>query len=502
MSEIFFYIEEELSKAKKYSKDELLYSIDLFFPLDAFSLIEAEQYKTALMERSNELGIKPEFEKILKAAEKEIKENEKQWANTVDACLVPLPYKTKSGKPLAVWQNTETLLKEYNITCKYNELTKDVEWNSKEYSQLSEDAIIADLQSKFLQKGYKAGNDNTVRSHISIIAQNNRFHPIRDYLLEVKDTWDGTDYIKQLFDCFVIIDEQKPFYSFLLNLFEKWFIAAVKLIFNDGSASSQGVLILIGGQGIGKSRWKDKILPVPSWGKEGMNITSDKDSIIQALSYWIVELGEYCTNKNKLEDYKRFVTNSTDTFRKPYSREYQVQPRMTVFYATTNEDEFLIDNTGERRNWPIGLKAIKENNIDKNGLWSQAAHLALNENLPHWLNKEEIDQLNRMNTIFKDMTDYEELLLREFDWDTPESAWIYLIASDICELLGLDRRTQNRIVGKSLRTLERMGIKFMGRKGKFRYKIYKVPLFNEDGNGNYRNQTAKKKSEEYERFFK
>ncbi len=134
MPEISFYIGEELNKAKKYSKDELLYSTDLFFPLDEFSLIEAEQYKTALTERSKELGIKSEFEKILKAAEKEFKENKKQWENTVDACLVPLPYKTKSGKPLAVWQNTEALLKEYDITCKYNELTKDVEWNSKEYA--------------------------------------------------------------------------------------------------------------------------------------------------------------------------------------------------------------------------------------------------------------------------------------------------------------------------------------------------------------------------------
>lgn len=495
-------ISTELERVETFNVDDMLKSKEIFYPFSDFDNVEQGQYEAALLDRAKELKIKGNFEKILKGFKAESKKLN-NMANIADIMTISVPDMSPSGKVLSTWRNTEAVLNYHGIECKYNELTKEVEWNIEEYNALPENALIADLQRTFAKSGYKAGNDNAVRSHISMISQEHKYHPVQKYLTNCQSSWDGKDHIKELFDCFELIDEQKPFYDFLLKLFRKWFITAVKLVFNNGDVAAQGVLILVGKQGIGKTRWHKAILPDPSWGKEGMNITSDKDTVIQALSYWIVELGEYCTTKSKLEDYKKFVTNVFDVFRKPYAKESPKEPRRTIFYATTNNEEFLVDETGERRNWVLGLKGIKSININVYQLWAQAAYLALVRKEPHWLTMKEMSQLEESNNIFKEHSEYEELLLMEFDWKTPPEDWIYLTPTDICNILCLDRRKCDKAIGRGLNSLKYMGIKKERQKGRKRLRIYRVPLFVRNDNGyDDRNIRAHTFSNKHEKYFK
>src|SRR4051794_19199242 len=71
------------------------------------------------------------------------------------------------------------------------------------------------------------------------------------------------------------------------------------------------------------------------------------------------------------------MSRNTDRFRPPYGVRVIESPRSCVFWATTNSDTYLKDDSGGRRFWPI-----KVGNVDLDGLadardqlWAEADRL-------------------------------------------------------------------------------------------------------------------------------
>ena len=90
---------------------------------------------------------------------------------------------------------------------------------------------------------------------------------------------------------------------------------------------------------------------IPKYFGEGVCIDPrNKDSVIQATSNWICELGEIgSTLKKDMDSVKAMLTKANDEYRLPYGRSTLKFPRMTSFVGTVNDDKFLIDQTGNRR---------------------------------------------------------------------------------------------------------------------------------------------------------
>ena len=124
-------------------------------------------------------------------------------------------------------------------------------------------------------------------------------------------------------------------------------------LFNDSKHPFSLDLILVfkGKQGIGKTRFFEHLAMLPQYFGEGMCIDPrNKDSIIQATSNWICELGEIgSTLKKDIDSVKAMLTKANDEYRLPYGRATLKFPRMTSFVGTVNDDKFLIDQTGNRR---------------------------------------------------------------------------------------------------------------------------------------------------------
>lgn len=374
------------------------------------------------------------------------------------------PYLTGKGTPrLNAWQNTEYLFNRLHITVRYNILRKSIEvFGCEDLKTTNFDNIVTYLLSICSQHNLNV-SANTLANNLAFIADKNRYSPVCEYIFECISTWDGHSRIKDLFDCLELETGQDEEFCFLL--FKKWLLSCVAMAFNEGEDASHGVLILCGGQGIGKTRFLYDILPQcgKSWGADGLALNpTNKDDVLRVAMYWIVELGEIndTIKAERLERLKAFITAKKDILRKPYARGTVEMPRTTALYGTVNTKEFLRDSTGERRYWVIAVTDIhseKIQQIDINQLWGELGYLARIEGAPHWLTKEEIVKLNAQNENYKNLTEAERTIIDCLDWGVDPQKWKYRTASELCTEITLEynnRRSSNNHLARAIRSLK------------------------------------------------
>ena len=149
-----------------------------------------------------------------------------------------------------------------------------------------------------------------------------------------------------------------------------------------------------GAQGLGKTLWFKRLADYDKgWLLEGATLNpSDKDSVKQAVSHWIVELGEIESTfkKSDIDQLKAFVTKKNDELRLPYDRAFTTYQRRTAFYASVNAREFLTDTSGNRRFWVVPVTGINaDHGLDMQQVWAEVKEtLYSNTNFDWYLTKE------------------------------------------------------------------------------------------------------------------
>ena len=338
--------------------------------------------------------------------------------------------------PQKIWENLECLLKANNITVRYNELSKNIDIDGIE-TDIGENSQLYDIHSLCHRNRLKL-NINDIQNFVERISKKNRYNPVADYLQSCFNDWNGKSQIKELCDTLTVPnwynDEHKALFL------TKWLINTVRIAFNDGSYGCEGVLVLQGSQGAGKTRWIKSIIPNIDWVKTGLEIDpGDKDKIKLATKYWVSELGEMdATLKRDQAKLKAFFTEAKDEYRRAYARIEESYPRLTSFYATVNDEEFLKDPTGNRRYWVIPVEEINvEHDIDLNQLWGEVMHLWKIENMPHYLTKDDFKILNENNRNFEVKDQVYIKIAEGFDWDIDKKYWVKMRATEIANYLGV-----------------------------------------------------------------
>jgi predicted P-loop ATPase len=213
------------------------------------------------------------------------------------------------------------------------------------------------------------------------------YSPVERYLTGLKDSPLPTyeDALKHLQHCAnqwlgCSID------SFETQLFIRWSISAVARTYEPG-CRARGVLMLIGKQGTGKTTFFQALCPNPEWFTT-LNSTLKSDDFVRQLTpLWIGELGEVDSHF-KTHDQSQLKAQISETFDShvpKFVEETKRSRRHTVFGATSNQSEPLIDDTGNTRFWPIRI--AKEIPIDdvsntRDDYWKAA--LALYESGEQW----------------------------------------------------------------------------------------------------------------------
>ena len=133
--------------------------------------------------------------------------------------------------------------------------------------------------------------------------------------------------------------------------------------FNPDGISAHGVLVLQGDQYLGKTKWMKSLAPKELGViKDGITLNpSDKDSVMQCVRNWIVELGELDATfrKSDIASLKSFITSDRDVLRRPYARLESEFARRTVFLHRLTQSNFTTQ--GNRRFWTIECEYIDYN---------------------------------------------------------------------------------------------------------------------------------------------
>lgn len=394
------------------------------------------------------------------------------------------PSLTSKGKPIKNdSENFEALISWLgDVTIRYNQLKHRQEITIKGKRWETDHGIT--LLLNYCARYGLSCSVGLVGRWVALIADNNAYSPVVDYLQDcyikykqLSDISTPVDTLWKTLHLSATAQENEPF---LKKLFIKWLVGCVAIAHNTGKTNLQGVLVLKGGQGIGKTTFARKLVPADSdWFVEGLSInTKDKDSILLATSFWIGELGELSETfrKSSFDELKQFLTRSQDEIRAPYAEHAKNEPRRTANIATVNDDTFLADKTGNRRYWVIDLDYIDlDTHIDVKLLWGAVMVLWKDDKVSYGLTLEEIKQLNRINTHYERVTDMEQVLIDSLDWELDTKTWQWLTPTALCELLNVDIK-QARKMGRALTALannsEYEGIK---KKRTNRLRLYYLP---------------------------
>ena len=138
---------------------------------------------------------------------------------------------------------------------------------------------------------YGISSEKKIESAIRIVANENRYHPIRDYLNDLK--WDGTERIAHVLHHF--LGAAKDEYT--CEAMKIFLLGAIKRVFQPG-CKFETMLCLVGGQGAGKSTFFRLLAVKDEWFSDDLRRLDDDNVYRKLQGHWIIEMSEMIATAN------------------------------------------------------------------------------------------------------------------------------------------------------------------------------------------------------------
>ncbi|MBT4020750.1 MAG: hypothetical protein HOE62_22565, partial [Alphaproteobacteria bacterium] len=323
--------------------------------------------------------------------------------------------------------NYAFMIKAYGIEFSYDMIAKKLLWGANGMDTDTDNAelvLFSRIKSLAALNGLPSNND-AIHTFLPAIAEAKQVNKVRDYLKALE--WDGVDRILDLAMAVGPHDVAIGHMSLI-----RWLVQACaaadgaeigRKLNPSATAVYEYVLVLHGEQGIGKTKGLQRMVPkaLRQYLKESVVLNiNNKDSVLQANSSWIAELGELDATFKAADHvaFKAFMSREKDEMRMPYAAKSSKFRRRTVFVGSVNEPEFLKDKTGARRFYPLavehGFPEWPDEVVDQ--LWAQAWSLyATGEQW--WPTDIEAGQLGTNAEAFRAKSWAETQLEGTFRWD-------------------------------------------------------------------------------------
>ena len=143
----------------------------------------------------------------------------------------------------------------------------------------------------YLEETYGLTSEKKIAAAIGIVANENGYHPIRDYLNGL--SWDGTERICTCLHHFLGADSDQYTYE-ALRLF---LLGAIHRAFHPG-CKFEVMLCLVGGQGAGKSTFFRLLAVKDEWFSDDLRKLDDDNVYRKLQGHWIIEMSEMIATAN------------------------------------------------------------------------------------------------------------------------------------------------------------------------------------------------------------
>ena len=387
--------------------------------------------------------------------------DQKPVAEYEPRCLDPamFPDKPKAHKaPPTTIANVRYLLDQHGIVVRYNLVQKKLDISIPGVSLTVDNAENAALSHVISLAALNFMSTSHIPDFLIVIGDQKAFNPVADWICS--RPWDGVDRLSAFYDTLTAKEDFPD--GLKKTLMRKWLLSVVAAAFSVRGFHCRGVLTLQGPQRIGKTSWgknllNDDILADAVIKTDHHLDAGNKDSLITAISHAIVEIGELDSSfKRDIARLKGFLTAQSDKVRRPFGRGNSEYARRTVFYATVNQSDFLVDSTGNSRWWTIPVVAVDyEHDIDMQQLYAQL-RLDFEKKLRWWLTPEEEVQLAEQNVGHQAVSVIRDQILDYIDLDYRDEPGLEaMTATQLLTELGVKpgNNAQARECGAVLRQL-------------------------------------------------
>ena len=265
----------------------------------------------------------------------------------------------------------------YNELASRVQVTGPVPWDRPADNKFWRDADTAQLKA-LLDTRYVSFSSRNHDVCFAKVADDRRFHPIRDYL-DSLPPWDGECRVDSLFIRCLEADDTE----YVRTVTRRLFAAAVARVYQPG-IKFDCLTVIDGAQGIGKSTLLKELVG-DEYYSETLSLTDmdDKTGAEKLQGYWVIEIGELAgMKKADVEKVKGFLSTTDDKYRPSYGRVVESHPRQCVVIATVNgERGYLRDITGNRRFWIIKCRQKEQarkwsfTKEERDQIWAEAVAL-------------------------------------------------------------------------------------------------------------------------------
>lgn len=329
----------------------------------------------------------------------------------------------------------ELFLKQYSM--QFNEISRKIELEGEPLTDRSINSIYINAMHSIDHNVSKLKLVDMMDSDLTPM-----YNPFLDFFAKHSSAR-PKGLIQEVIDCFDIVQpdlnmedltEDERSADYLDVFLTRWLLGIISAMHGTYSLL---VLVLVGGQGTGKSKFFRNLLPDELRSYYAESKLEKQNEIATLMSTKILILDDEYGGKNKRDSkaFKEISSRETFSVRKPYGRVFEDLKRYAVLCGTSNETEILNDTTGNRRTIPVEVKSIdikRFQSIDKTALFMELYHLWKEIGDDWMLTSKEIAYLNKSTSRNEFRTLEEELLLKDFEpcsENDPNVSW--LTASEI-----------------------------------------------------------------------
>lgn len=258
----------------------------------------------------------------------------------------------KDGTPKQSVDNIVAIMQndKYYDGIRFNEMTQSAEIQRGNRIKRWTDTEEAKSE-RYIEKKYGIYNDKKHVQALRILFESRSYHPIIDIIDDIK--WDGLERCEQFLTKWAQCEDTE----YTREVSRLIFAGGIWRLYQPGSKVDD-VPVLIGKQGGGKSSLVRFLAVNDDYFGEVKTVDGDK-ATEQLTGKWICEIAELSafTKAKEIESVKAFITRQRDSYRKPYDRNVTDLPRRCMFIGTTNNPNFLVDLSGNRRFYPVETKS-------------------------------------------------------------------------------------------------------------------------------------------------